>query len=323
MKSNFDHLPEAEYWWQVMPALPFDKDSQEYHALRRVWGDHTINTSKKGRGYYWFGTEDNLTPALFQNWAISDDPERMRSLLELCGATVSRIRSVRWAYSCEEELASGRPEGIKGRFVIPDIILHVEDEHGSLVVAFEVKKPGVVPSEKDLAKLSCYRDLPRLRSVQRRHAAFIVGHESASPTREAFGGMPALTWHDLMELQVETVAGMPKVVADWIRRSYSRYGIGSAPAPTPFAGPDGSYATKVSYERIDAARFSKRVAAFLKGSEVVEAFCARQPSTPPFEWLSADKSRAELSSLKTQTTADRRVPRWSRDWSIEQEAAQP
>jgi hypothetical protein len=66
-------IPEATYWWQFLPALP-ERASQEYYTLRRIWADHTMNTTKRGRGFYWWGTEDNMTPVLFQNWAVLESP---------------------------------------------------------------------------------------------------------------------------------------------------------------------------------------------------------------------------------------------------------
>ena len=80
MKHN--RPSEADQWWQVMPALPVSPETQHHAALRRIWADHTINTRAKGRGYYHWGTEDHITPALFQIWAIFNNPQALCTLLK-------------------------------------------------------------------------------------------------------------------------------------------------------------------------------------------------------------------------------------------------
>src|SRR5689334_19786389 len=90
---------EIAIWWHGIPALPADKYDQSYYALRRVWGDHTIFGA---RSFYRLGSEDHVTPALFQNWTLFPDLSWVAPLVRACGGQAGTVREVRWAYACEE-----------------------------------------------------------------------------------------------------------------------------------------------------------------------------------------------------------------------------
>lgn len=54
-------------WWHGIASLPSDRNDQRHDALRRVWADHTMAGA---RGFYNPASEDHVTLALFQNWAM-------------------------------------------------------------------------------------------------------------------------------------------------------------------------------------------------------------------------------------------------------------
>src|ERR1700681_2655764 len=86
---------EIQVWWHGIAALPADRQDHAYHALRRVWGDHTIAGV---RSFYRVGTEDHVTSALFQNWALFPDTSWVAALVRAAGGTVGSVSRVRWAY---------------------------------------------------------------------------------------------------------------------------------------------------------------------------------------------------------------------------------
>ncbi len=315
---------EARFWWQVTPALPLSPNSREYHVLRRLWGDHTRNTETGKRGYYRWGTEDNMTPGLFQIWSVF--PKAIRPLLEAAGIQViGEIRSVSWAYECEEEVKHGRHPGVTGRFVIPDIVIYFEDDDGPGVVAFEVKRPGVKLVKKDVDKLRAYTMLHSMDRIIRRKAIFLLGRDEIEVAESIATDIPLVTWEKMMEMQLVAAKSLSetdaKLVAPWIRRAYSRYGFGDALSPPPASqagyGSDDSIAVIHNQMQLERARN------FVWGSEIVEAFLAGTDVKPPMDWMRAAPSREEMSSERLQKTMDRRINRWRPDWHATHERTVP
>jgi hypothetical protein len=186
-------------WWNVVPALPAGPSDQAYYALRRVWGDHTIAGA---RSFDRWGSEDNITPALFQNWAMFADPNAIAPLVQAAGGSVGTMTRARWAYACEEMLDASLRTGHARGFVIPDIVLHFEDEQGIGLVAFEVKKPGIATAAADGYKLATYRDLPSMRKIGRRYGCLLVSERVAERSAAAVGGAsPVLIWEQLAQMQ--------------------------------------------------------------------------------------------------------------------------
>ncbi len=323
MKHN--RPAEAHQWWQVMPALPASPETQHHAALRRIWADHTINTRAKGRGYYHWGTEDHITPSLFQIWAIFDNPQALRALLTKVGARpVGELRHVQWAYACEETIARGTFPGFSGRILIPDIVVHYEDEAGGGLISFEVKKPGVAPNEKDATKLSTYTRLDSMREIARKHRAFLVSAESVPVAMKLDPHAGVLSWNDMQPLLLEAACcefscDVYSLVGPWIKRAFARHGIGSASAPKSASG-EVAYGTEAAFEAIDATGAPLAVRQFLKGSEVVEAHWRNEKHACPAAWMTNAPTREELSERKAQSSADRRLNRWSPRWrhSLEQ-----
>lgn len=312
---NTKAIPEATYWWQMMPALP-EGGSQEYYALKRLWADHTMNTARRGRGFYWWGTEDNMTAVLFQNWAVVEDPEAFAPLLAACGHRTRGLKEVRWAYACEEQIRVGEFVGVDGRFLIPDIVLRFEDEIGTGLVAFEVKRPGVKPTEKDAAKLRAYTRLNSMRGIQRKTGCFLVGSHEAEGARTLSRG-PVITWEGLLSLQLEAFEREFSFGADGLRRLYALQGIGRPDAPPTAAG--HSRDLEQARAAIVAMDLTARQRRFLLGAITVEAFLAGWVTSPPLDWLSGEPCRLTHSEGRLQSTTSRRVCRWDADWSTRRE----
>jgi hypothetical protein len=309
-------------WWHGVAALPADRTDHAYHALRRVWGDHTM---AGGRGFYRTRSEDHVTVALFHLWALFPDASWAPAFLEAVGAPVAgAVGRVRWAYACEEVLdARLRPH--HGRdFVIADIILTYEDEAGVATVSIEAKPPGKAAEPGNARKLLTYTDLPSLRGLSRRSGCLLVGAGAVERSRAACGGTwPVLSWEELAAMQVRAVAslGLPADlsgrVAGWIARHHAACGVhpagaGAAGAPAPFGA---AYASADSLRRIAGLDVPDSVRRFLMSSECVEAARDGLDPDPPMPWLAVEPDEDDVRAGKRQSTADRRVVRWSFDWS--------
>src|SRR5262249_43863881 len=140
---------------------------------------------------------------------------------------------------------------------------------------------------------------------------------------------PVLTWEKLAQLQLAAVRSLPlapdlvALVARWIGRSFTRYGIPvgeSGTLPLPIGR---QYGTEEGYSHIDPRSGPDRVARFLKGSECVEAVLRGERPAPPLAWLRAEPTVAEIRLRRLQTTEDRRVCRWGFDWSVSRERSWP
>jgi len=211
---------EIDLWWHGIAALPSGRHDHAYYALRRVWGDHTMAGA---RGFYRIGTEDNITLALFQNWALFPDTRWVPALVQAAGGTTGRVARVRWAYACEEELDTRLQPYHKREFVVPDIVLAYEDQDGLGLLTFEVKVPGKATEQQDGRKLKTYVDLPSTRKIPRRYGCVLVSEAKAEASRQACGGeWPTLTWEQLGTLQIESALAMDipseirEQVADWL-----------------------------------------------------------------------------------------------------------
>ena len=305
---------DFDVWWKGIAALPLNSTTHAYFAMRRVWADQTINSASGNRSFYRWGTEDHITVALWQNWSVFEDPNSIAVFLRAAGAEVGHIKKVQWAYACEELTGVGRG------FVTPDIMIQYEDEMGLGLVAIEVKRPGQAAVEGDGEKLHRYCNLPSTRGIQRRTGCFLVSEGSEAKTRDNTAGRSSIvTWEQLKCMQVSaSLVGatdplINDLIASWIDRAFSRYGIGEAiSAPGPRSG---SYGTADSYSAIRALSASPAIEQFLLGSECVEASWSGIQPAPPVEWLANEPTAKDVCASGYQSTADRRVCRWKLNWN--------
>lgn len=273
-------------------------------------------SKKRGRGYYLWGNEDNMTPGLFQIWATF--PLAIVPVIEAAGVRIiGSLKYLSWAYACEE-----RAFGSK---LIPDIVIYFEDHDGPGIVTFEVKRPGVKPADKDVEKLHAYTMLRSMERFMRRKGVFLIGEDQTAAANDIAPDLPVVTWESMLEMQLDATATLAvedaKRMQPWIRRVYSLYGIGDAQAPIP-AHPEG-YGTSKSFAAIENQIESERVRNFLWGSEVVEAFLSGHEVKPPLDWMCAAPNEETISLRKWQKTEDRRINRWHPNWQLAYERALP
>ncbi|MBL6458337.1 hypothetical protein JMJ55_23640 [Belnapia sp. T6] len=281
------------------------------------------------RGFYRWSSEDHITPALFQNWALFPDLTWVAPLVQACGGQAGTVTQASWSYACEE-LLDAKLLPYHGRnFIIADVLMHFVDENGPGLLALEVKKPGAAAQPADARKLRSYCDLPSTRMIGRRYGCFLVGERHVAATLEATGHeWHVVSWEHLRGLQAEVAKGLAipellrqRVVA-WISRAHARYGIGApASAPMPLAGAE--LATEAGYAEIRPFNLPTSVERFLLGSECVEAAASGLDPAPPYAWLSGEPSAEDVRRRKLQSTAERRIIRWQPQWNLKQEPVWP
>ena len=311
---------DFDVWWRGIAALPQGPHEHAYFALRRIWADQTINSKAGARSFYRWGTEDHLTPALWQNWRLFADVNAMRPFLLAAGVRAGDLTRVQWAYACEELTGVGRS------FVTPDIMVQFEDERGTGLLAIEAKKPAQPAKVEDLRKLRQYCALPSTKAIPRRYGCFLVSEAAAvATTKNTEGRHPVVTWEALAEFQTAAARLLPiematrDLVEYWLKRAYSREGIlAAAPAPSSLAK---QYGSEAAYEAVRALNLPAQIELFLLGSECVEATFKGETAAPPMLWLAEEPTLSDVSRPQFQSTADRRVCRWRSDWRIALEAS--
>ena len=315
---------ELKVWWHGIAALPDSRHDHAYYALRRVWADHTMAGS---RGFYRPRSEDHLTPALFQNFAVFSDFGWLHEILGIVDGEASRIARVTWAYLCEERLDAKLRPFHKRDFIIPDILVYWEDDQGDGLIGFEVKRPGKAATADDSRKLESYVDLPSTRGIERRYRCLLVCDRQATKSSDATDKRwPVLTWEKVGCIQQTAAYSLPcpeevrTCASQWIARQFMRYEIDLDSAGADASESFGArYGTQNAYGTIENLRAPDSVKRFLRGSECVEAAWQGYEPEPPIEWLKDEPTAEELRRRKWQTTEDRRVRRWHFGWLAEHE----
>ncbi|NCO23014.1 MAG: hypothetical protein GW905_13775 [Rhodobacterales bacterium] len=297
---------DDESWWHFCGALPLSRDDHAYFVLRRVWADHTMQPPN--RGYWARQTEDYVTLALFQPLACLSGTIWLDRLLEAAGLPPVSAAEIRFAFACEEVLdATLRPRHGRG-FVIPDIMLTWRN-HETGLVAFEVKKPGgSAPSVQDATKLETYAQLPSTRNISDRRGLFLVDDRHVVALKRS--GHSAIGWsrvHLALIEGLESETGSPdeiQEIATLLTKLFRMYRV----EIRPFGVPRGA-----------GGVLAPRLAALLAGLKVREQALSGCVPTPPFDWLAREPARRDIPRVCFQTTAARRVNRWSFNWEPEHE----
>lgn len=311
------------HWWTVLPALPTGPDTVEAHILRRVWFDHTMNTFRKApdgalqpgpRGFHIDGTEDQMTPVLFQSWAALGSPDRwLPGLLGLFGVrAVGQVRRARWAYLFEQ--------GHGARRANADIVLSWEDDAGEAVLVIEAKRRGGKPTAKDFEVPSRYLAMPSIAPFSRRYLGFIVDDADAARIAEALPAGTALTtWQSMMALQLRAVEALElspalralvRATVGWVA---ARQGVATT-TDLPCAVLPPATGTADAYEALRRLGCEPLLTAFLLGAEAARAADAGRTPEAPMAWLEDSPDFLTISQEMRQTTPERQVPRWRLDW---------
>jgi len=283
--------------------------------MRRVWGDHTMAGA---RGFYNPRSEDHATVALFQTFAVFRSPSWADEVLARLGVATERVLRVRFAYACEERL-DDRLLSKHGRdFVIPDIMLLYENEAGLGLLAFEVKKPGGQrPTVQELTKAETYADLPSTRGIPARNCCFLVDDRHVAALRQE--GQRALGWSELHSIQQnaldrENIGGATRnVLKAHLAGHFAAFGVGDAPQSPALD-------LMREFARARSLRLPPAFEALACGFTICATRRAGRPITAaPYTWLRDEPDIQTLRTARRQSRHERRVNRWSFDWSSARE----
>ena len=112
MSRNQEH---HRFWWQMLPAVPSQKDSLAYKRLERTWRDHTRILRKKIKGttkekfkliqdFYEEHYEVHLVCTLFENFSLFSPEEWVSPFMKTAGLPiVDQVVDCRWSYEWEAD----------------------------------------------------------------------------------------------------------------------------------------------------------------------------------------------------------------------------
>ena len=298
-------------WWHGVPALPTSSECHEYYALRRVWGDHTMAGA---RGFYNPRSEDHATVNLFQTFAAFSSLAWADGLLREVGLKTRQVTRARFAFACEELIDSTLRHRHGRDFVIADIMLHYENACGEGLLAFEVKKPGgPMPTVQDLTKAETYANLPSTRAIAARTACFLVDDRHVPALHRA--GHRALGWGQVQALQRQALdaeelrGNVKRVLRAHLDAHFAALGVGSALQPP---APD----LAAEFTKARTLCLPPAIEALACGFAICAARRAgRTVDQAPWPWLLDEPDADRLRAARRQTTAERRINRWSLEWS--------
>ena len=292
-------------WWHLSGTLPLSRDDHTYHVLRRVWADHTMTGA---RGFWATKSEDHLTTVLLGPFGCLSGVSWLNSILARGAFPIAQAEQIRFAFSCEELLGEELAHRHGRNFVIPDVMMNWRGREAGLI-AVEAKKPGgQMPSAQDITKLETYTRLQSARKLARRHGLFLVDDlHVASLIR---GGHFAVGWSILHAILIEALdqeTGSPEEIAQ------------VASALTKLYVASGVKTRRLSVPKGRGGRMSDRMLSLKLGLEIREAALKGELKSPPFPWLLNEPTREEISKGGLQSTASRRVNRWSFEWTATSE----
>jgi hypothetical protein len=267
------------------------------------------------RGYYIEGTEDQLTPSLFETFTVLPVAAWVPAIMSRQGVQVAgTVKRARWCYAFED------PNASRG-FRIADIVLCWEDDAGQAILVIEAKRPGTMPGAKDLPDSAPYLEMPSLRKFQRRYYCLLVGDAQRSAAQQLTQEpQKIITWGDLMSIQISaadaatTSAELRFLLRAAIKWNSARCGVGRS-SSTPSAHDDAS-GTRTAYDRIRSLDAPTAIEHFLIGVESCAAAHRGIMPEPPLEYLRNEPSsldvylRGKQHAAGYQTTADRRISHW-------------
>ncbi len=191
---------QAGCWWEMLPAIPRERQSAAYERLRRVWFDHTWKDHPFMRVEY----EIHLTATLFENFTLFDPRHWVHRLLEVAGiraAETEPITNCAWGY-----------EVLAGPSKLADIAIHARDAHGDFVIVVESKAPRGAMKKTD-GDPANYLDLDEFRWAKRRWLIYLIDEADVAKTRilidDPLQRSGICTWQALAGLQIELTRGLP------------------------------------------------------------------------------------------------------------------
>jgi hypothetical protein len=183
----------GEHWWEMLPAIPREKDSHEYRRLQRVWFDHTWDNHPFLPPQH----ENHLTATLFENFTALGSLPWPAALLCAAGFDCQdNFTTWSWGY---EVLAQPRGK-------LADVAIHAKSVDGDYVIVIEAKAKGGTLKKTDGDPAS-YLDLDEFSWAPKRSLIYLVdksdAHQARNQIKDSLERSGLLTWQALGGLQIE------------------------------------------------------------------------------------------------------------------------
>ena len=268
------------YWWQILPAIPQERDSRSYKRLERMWRDTSRfggNEEENSRLHDLFEShyETHLTCTLFENFSLFEPYSWINPFFEASGFQVleDEIIDAAWSYEWETNyIKNGKRET---RF--PDVMISYlcrNGDKGAIVVEAKALGKRPEPFSKDF-NLGYYFENPHLDRYRKNLRLIYLVDSKVKDFFEKHKPEQAglMTWQDLGALQIRLTIQMD---------------------------------------------IEPRVKHFLAGAIQYHYLCHKiTPSELCAEYLREEPSLREIhdaEKLDRQTPDDRKIPYWEFDW---------
>ena len=210
------------YWWEMLPAIPRDRDSHAYRRLRRSWFDHTC----AGHPFLSNHCENHLTATLFENFILFESDDWIRLLLDSSQIQhkPTKILECNWGYEVQDYKTSK----------MADVGIHVRTAIDDWAILVEAKARGGVLKKSD-ANPDSYLELAEFADIKNRFLIYLVDEQDAAKTLGLIlddkkrSGL--LTWQALGGIQIELAlklnceSKIRDFVAGAIQYQYLNHGI--------------------------------------------------------------------------------------------------
>lgn len=277
-----------KFWWTWIPAHPLSRDDSWYRVLEHVFGDQTINFISNGRweGAYTEGSEAHQTLGILHSFSAFPTLHWVETLLDKCSIPfTSPVTQVRWQYHLRDNRAEA------------DIALRVVDASGpesEFAVIFEAKRKGGRLTPKD-TNPNYYLQIKPLSELTRKYLRFIVDKSDEARFAKVLSGDAVHTWQMIASVQLNELQRliMPYAIKEYLvasMRSHLNWYFGTPALNT------ATLAQRLSSD--DWGVLDPRIAALLRGLEIVLTARERLAVVPPVPWFEHEHTVDTYRDLK-------------------------
>ena len=210
-----------QFWWEMLLAVPRNRDSRAYRRLRRVWFDHTDN-----HAFFISRCENHLSTTLFENFVLFAPEAWLPALCSAAAvnAPVDRFAECAWGYQAQDSTTTK----------MADVGIHARGPAGDCFILVEAKVKGGPLKTSDIDPRS-YLDLAEFSGCEQRYLIYLVDEQDSAKTKAAVVNEDALagflTWQELgglqiqLALQLDCAEDIRYFVASAIQYQYLAHGI--------------------------------------------------------------------------------------------------
>ena len=171
MSAQRNTVRPAQFWWEMLPAVPHHKESPSYRRLRRVWFDHTTN-----HPFLTPHCEDHLSATLFENFILFEPAQWLSGLLTRAGFDPpgDPLTECEWGYQAQDERTTK----------MADVGIHARGPAGDYIILVEAKaKRGRL--KKTDNDPDSYLELGEFADIADKRLIYVVDEVDLQKTRNA------------------------------------------------------------------------------------------------------------------------------------------